>query len=187
MLKIIGLIAVVAIVMMVVVVGAAEGLGPQLNIIMAQQTSNQDWKTYYNPEYKFSVDYPNFNGKTNVTDTTNNPSFEFKKTFYSPKYVGFVVAATKSTPQIDPQEALVVALQNKPPHHLLLHGGVFSVIQDEVPGYAYSVLVNGTANMMTTLSFKHNGNTYYFIISGLDRDMQTKGIKKVVDSIKFFD
>ena len=88
---------------------------------------------------------------------------------------------------MDPQESLVIDLQNKPDHQILLHGGVFPVIQDGVAGYAYSVLVNGTANMMTTLCFSHNGHLYYFIISGLDGDMQTKGIKKVIESIKFFD
>lgn len=155
--------------------------------ILAQLVSSeQEWKTYYNADYRFAIDYPNFKGQTNITDGATNPNFTFEKKFYPPSYVGFVVLATKS-PSTDPQESLIMDLQKKPDHHILLHGGVYPVIQDGVNGYAYSVLVNGTANMMTTLSFNHNGYLYYFIVSGLDGDMQTKGIKKVVESIKFFD
>ncbi len=169
MLKILGLVTITIAVLIVLMIGAPT--------ISAQETTN--WTTYYNPDYKFSFDYPD---RSNISDLNGT---WFAKSFISP-IVGFIVNINKSS-FIDPQEHAVINSLILPPHQTLLEGGVHPVIRDGIEGYYYLVMNHETASIMSFVHISQHGNVYSFIIMGPNESLDTQDIYKVMNSIKFFD
>lgn len=145
--------------------------------ILAQQQTT-DWTTYYNPDYKFSFDYPENSSISNL------PGTWFDKSIISAN-VSFVVNVNKSS-LIDPHELAVINSLTLPPHQTLVEGGVQPLVQDGIKGYYYLVMNHKTQSIMTFAHFSNNGNVYSFLILGPNGSFDTKDINKVVSSIKFF-
>jgi hypothetical protein len=109
-----------------------------INITEQQQKlKEQNWEIFYSPEYRFSLDYPNYNGKTNITErisTEENTIISFR----TPSILFSVIVDNNNIDSIDPQELAVSSSQDLDEGEGLAAGGVTRLIQDGVVGYMYT-------------------------------------------------
>ena len=100
--------------------------------------------------------------------------------------VNFSVYVKEST--MDPQEFLVTYTQHLPCNFMTIEGGVKPIIIDEDGlGYIYRATNSVNAAMDTVVNVGKNEYLYTFIIEGSAENFDTREIRRVIESIKFFD
>ena len=145
--------------------------------------AQQNWTTFYNPDYKFSLNYP-ANESTTVIDI-NSPESLLGKQFSTPP-ISFAIIVKPSN--IDPQEYTVAYSQNLPVHYDLLEGGkVISIVEDGVEGYLVRAINEQNGSWNYIINFGKNGYLYSFMFQSPFNDVDIEQVNSIVDSIKFFD
>jgi len=146
-----------------------------------QKLKEQDWQTYYNRDFRFSIDYPNYNGKTNITEKISADGDNIIS-IYTPSIIFSVIVSDNTIDQIDAQELAVTTSLDLVQGESLMAGGVTPLIQDGVVGYAYGTMLP----VMDHLYFESSGFLYIFIMTW-PAIGENEEIDRVIDSIKFFD
>jgi len=177
--------------MVVLVVGAAP------NLTTAQQTTKEKadklwekflatepekkWKTFYSPEYRFSINYPSDNFTT--ISITNDDGFKIDS---KSDMVNFVVKVNPI--KIGAQEFMVRYTQYVPEHFTILEGNKVSPItQDGVVGYMIQAINHQNGAWNYVMDFDHKGYSYFFIFEVPFTTEDINNADNMINSIKFFD
>ncbi|TVP40715.1 PsbP-related protein [Candidatus Nitrosocosmicus arcticus] len=158
-------------------------LGLGTPTVFAQQTI-QEWKTFYSPEYRFSLNYPTNESTTTITDN-NSSDFQFGKQFSTPP-INFTVMVKQST--MDPQEYTIAYSQKLPSYFDTLEGGkITPIVEDGVVGYLLRAINEQNGSWNYIISFSNNGYLYAFTFETPFNGSDIDQVNSIVDSIKFFD
>lgn len=146
-------------------------------------TESEEWKTFYSPDYKFSLNYPSSNNST-IADIKSSGSL-LAKQFNIPT-LNFVIIVKPST--IDPQGYTVQYSQNLPSYYDLFEGGkVTPIVEDGVVGYLLRTINEQNGSWNYIINFSNNGYLYSFMFSSPFNESDMKKVESMIDSIKFFD
>lgn len=104
-----------------------------------QKLKEQDWQTYYSSKYRFSIDYPNYNGKTNITEDID-PDGIITISLYTPTILYSVIIQDNSVKRLDPQELAVRSSLNLKEGEDMMAGGVKPLILDDKLGYIFATM-----------------------------------------------
>lgn len=142
--------------------------------------AQQNWTTYYNPDYIFAFDYPD-----NTTKITNsrNDVFSLIQQIESPITS---IAVFIQLSNIDPQEVALKDTLSLPDSDIMSVDGIVPMVIDDKNSYSFTVIDDDWATLKTRIHLNHNGYLYSFIIIGLPNSFDTSGRDKMIESIKFF-
>ncbi|WP_458719213.1 hypothetical protein [Candidatus Nitrosocosmicus sp. R] len=162
-------------VMMIVV------LGSWVHQALAQQ---EQWKTYYNPEKQFSIDYlPD----ANITEKDNRVGIDTNSTLISVN----INPETKSA-----KESAVLVQNGFQKDGEGIWETTHPVVIDDVVGYSFTLNNTDPTNeivgndLLSTFTYSpHNGKIYQFMINEnmMNAYYNPEQKSHIIDSIKFFD
>lgn len=170
------IISVIVMVTMVVMVG-----GPN--------ASAEEWKTYYNPDLKFAIDYPLHSGPdrapTNITTETTANSVNFELDQLS-------VTISANQDSLKGPEETAVAMQQTVLENwkdAILEQGVETVLYNGELGYRFAVFTPSD-HLSTEMIFFHSPNIDYKHYDVSVIGVRTVGFPMMVDdfmsTIRFF-
>lgn len=156
---------------------------------LAQQTSPQEWKTYINPEYKFTMQYPySGDGKfasrdhgITILDSTSLDILDAS--------TPLLISITPKNGTEDIKPYVESSLRNDLAPNLAnvtVFESIHPVSYTNTSGYEY-VTYDGKDSLHTNI-FLDNGK-HIFGFSSFDQkyDYDVDELRKVINSIKFFD
>lgn len=148
------------------------------------------WETYYNPKYRFSIDYPIYDDKTSITEQGNGTNTS--SIIFNTPAINYTVTIYTNKNTSDPQELAVANMQNLTIGQVPTIDGVTSIYQDNELGYKSNVVdispavESGYILIYDYLYFKHNGLVYKFTFTNNDSAYYDE-VEVAINSIKFFD
>jgi hypothetical protein len=146
----------------------------------------EKWKTYYNADLRFALDYPVTTTTlaeeivtTNITRNNSQVEFNMPNLFVTVKYKPYIS-------QIDPQELAVISEQemiNDFGYMSETGLGVETVIYDGVVGYQYIIYKPNTSLVIIEIFF----DDYNISLVGQRSFGFYDTVQSLLSSIKFFD
>lgn len=148
------------------------------------------WETYYNPKYRFSIDYPIYDDKTSITEQVNGTNTS--SIIFNTPSINYTVTIYTNKNTSDPQELAVANMQNLSIGQVPTIDGVTPISQDNVLGYKSNVvdispvIEKGYILIYDYLYFKHTGLVYKITFTNNDSAYYDE-VDVAINSIKFFD
>jgi hypothetical protein len=147
----------------------------------------EGWKTYYNPNLKFSIDYPSYSGPddapTNITETTDEVHFKLH-------LLGVTIKAYPDS--IKALEESAVSLQQTVLENwqdAILEQGVETVLYNGELGYRF-VVFTPSDHLSTELTYFHSPNIEYDQYNVQFIGVKTVGflvmVDEIMNTIRFF-
>jgi len=162
-------------------------LGSGAPSTLAQPTP-EGWKTYYNPNLKFAIDYPLYSGgaPTNITESTDEVHFKLPP-------LGVTIKAYSNSP-LGPEEFAVVMQQTMLENwkDAILQQGVETVVYNGELGYRFTVYTPSDGSY-TEIMYFNSPNTDYkhykvlFVGTNPVGGPPFETIDEFMNTIKFFD
>ncbi|KAA2279385.1 hypothetical protein [Candidatus Nitrosocosmicus sp. SS] len=158
------------------------GLGAQHSVF----AQSEEWKTYINPEYKFSIDYPHM--ETNVANILiigDKP--KISNNLESEIDFSLLISQKNDSNDIKPyveywlQKDLSNELRN-----VTIFDPLHPVIFANSSGYEY-VTYNGKDSLRTNIFLDHDDKIFFFTTSNPTTDFNLDKFYRSVNSTKFFD
>ncbi len=174
--------------MMVTIFAFSISIG---NSVLYHQTTSattdkigQDtWKTYFNPQMGFSVDYPTYNG---AADIKENPTGIIKSVEISIPSFGMVFHISDDS-MLDPQKQAIQS-QKQDQNNQKRVSEISPIVVNGVGGYTYFTMNPYTQFTTANLFFKNTVNNYFEIyLSGPYTQSYVDILSKVQNSLRFLD
>lgn len=157
-------------------------LGASNILAQKNELEKQEWKTYHNFNYEFSMDYPYVDGKTNISETEDLISNSIK--IDTPSLNISLMAPPKNSGSI--VEEYTISLYENYLSSLISSHNFTSISINGTLGNISSTMLGDEPNISKKIIyFKINDLSYLFVIYWSDERAEMSEIDRMINSIKF--